>query len=229
MGKGRFGVKYALMAMIFVSVAGFFCGLGFEGSSSGEVDFAYARNLVGEGDTQGQGPKLLSGSLGSAGKSVMGSYSRYIKASDASILSSVRDVVLERVGEKEKYEFMYGSEKFKADYEKDGWVVYDSFKIVNHDDIVLICQALIDIHPVYGKDFKSFRTAQDMAFEWEQHNLAYQVLLEGNRWREHAKDVDLDPYDQGMTLSEMYERRTGKKIDYLEIIKRKFRSISNHK
>jgi hypothetical protein len=52
-----------------------------------------------------------------------------------------------------------------------------------------------------------------MAFEWQQHNIAYEQLPEGNQWRESAMNVDLDPDDQGKTFKEMYEERTGKKLD----------------
>ena len=52
-----------------------------------------------------------------------------------------------------------------------------------------------------------------MVYEWKQHNLAFQVLPEGNSFRESAKDVDLDPRDQGKSLVEIYEDRTGQKLD----------------
>jgi len=42
-------------------------------------------------------------------------------------------------------------------------------------------------------------------------------LEEDNQWKEHAKNVDLNPEDQYLTFKEMYEVRTGKKIDYSEI------------
>lgn len=59
---------------------------------------------------------------------------------------------------------------------------------------------------------QSTRTAEDMAFEWLQHNLAYEFLPENNPWRENAKDVDLNPEDQNRTFQEMYEARTGKEF-----------------
>ena len=66
----------------------------------------------------------------------------------------------------------------------------------------------------------SYRTADDMAYEWVQHNLAYEILPEGNSFRNSAKDVDLDPRDQGMSLVEIYEDRTGKKIDLKSLLKK---------
>ena len=80
-------------------------------------------------------------------------------------------------------------------------------------DIIIICQALLDIYPIHGRDMQSIRTAEDMALEWLQHNIAYELLPEDNPWREHAKDVDLNPADQGRTLEEMYEARTGEKFN----------------
>ena len=107
------------------------------------------------------------------------------------------------------YVFSYGGEEFVAYFDTYSWRVYDSYKITNHNDIVAICQALINVHPVYGADWESWRTAEDMAYEWEQHNLAYQMLPANSHWRDDAKDVDLDPYDQGKSFRELYESRTG--------------------
>lgn len=78
--------------------------------------------------------------------------------------------------------------------------------------MVSICQALLDVHPVHGSDMQSIRTAEDMAYEWLQHNLAYELLPEDNPWRRNAKDVDLNPEDQNKTFREMYEDRTGKEF-----------------
>ena len=131
-----------------------------------------------------------------------------------SILSSTDDVVLVPTDDYAMgYVFEYGGEQFTAYFDGNSWRVYDSYKIANHNDITIICQALINEHPVYGSDWESFRTADDMAYEWEQHNLAYTVLPEDNHWRNDAKDVDLDPYDQGKSFPEIYESRTGQKLD----------------
>ena len=129
-------------------------------------------------------------------------------------LGSADDVVLVPADDYgQNYVFEYGGEQFSAYYDGNSWRVYDSYRITSHGDIVAICQALINEHPVYGSDWMSFRTAEDMAYEWEQHNLAYKLLPEGNHWREDAKDVDLDPDDQGKSIEEMYESRTGEKLD----------------
>ena len=125
-------------------------------------------------------------------------------------LSSVDDVVLVPTDDYAcGYVFDYGGEEFIAYFDTYSWRVYDSYKITNHGDIVIICQALINEHPVYGADWESWRTAEDMAYEWEQHNLAYQMLPSNSHWRDDTKDVDLDPYDQGKSLNDLYESRTG--------------------
>ncbi len=113
------------------------------------------------------------------------------------------------------YRFTYSGKKYRAVYTAsyDTWTVYDSYRITNQHDITIICQALIDVHPVHGADLKSFRTADDMAYEWQQHNIMYELLPKDSRWKSSAKDVDLDPYDQGKSYKEIYENRTGKKFD----------------
>ena len=83
----------------------------------------------------------------------------------------------------------------------------------------IICQALIDVHPVHGKDLSSYRTADDMAYEWEQHNIAYKYLPDDSSWKGSAGNVDLDPYDQGRSFEEIYEDRTGEKFSIKEEIK----------
>ena len=118
-----------------------------------------------------------------------------------------------------KYYFTYKGEEFRTLYQNDCWTIYDSYKITNKADMKIICQALIDVHPVHGKDLSSYRTADDMAYEWEQHNIAYKYLPDDNSWKESAGNVDLDPYDQGRSFEEIYEDRTGKKFSIKEEIK----------
>ena len=107
-------------------------------------------------------------------------------------------------------------EVFSAIYTPNNWKIIDSYKITNKQDIIVICEELIKIHPVKGEDGISFRTAEDMAYEWVQHNLAYSLLPEGNEWRNNAKDVDLNPEDQGKNIIELYEKRSGIKFDLSE-------------
>ena len=67
-------------------------------------------------------------------------------------------------------------------------------------------------YPARVRDMESFRTPEDMAFEWLQYNIAYAFLSDDSPWKRSAKDVDLNPADQGKTFEEMYEDRTGKKF-----------------
>lgn len=116
--------------------------------------------------------------------------------------------VIDTDGQGKNYTFMYENEQFTAIYTKENWQIKDSYKINDLEDITKICQSLISIHPIHGNDMKSYRTAQDMANEWFQHNIAYFALPDGNDWKEHAKHVDLNPEDQGKNLIEMYKTRT---------------------
>ena len=128
-------------------------------------------------------------------------------------LSSAEDINLRDLdGQGTNYIFTYNNQDFSAKYTKDNWHITDSYKITNSGDIGIICQTLIDIHPIHGKDMKSYRKVDDLVYEWQQHNLAYNLLSDDNSWKEHAKDVDLNPADQGKSLAEIYEDRTGKKL-----------------
>ncbi len=129
------------------------------------------------------------------------------------ILSSTEDINLRDVdGNGRNYAFTYGDEEFIAVYWTEHWKILDSYKISSSDDMMIICQALIDEHPVHGSGMESFREADDMAYEWLQHNLAYAILPEDNVWRQKSKDVDFNPEDQGKTFYEIYEQRTGKEF-----------------
>ncbi len=121
-----------------------------------------------------------------------------------------------------KYDFKYAGETFKATYKKNTWHIENSYKITNAQDIKIICQALIDIHPIQGADYKSYRTADDMCYEWIQHNIAYTILPEDSNLKDDAKDVDLNPEDQGKDFKDFYESRTGKKFDVKNIDYKKY-------
>ena len=122
-------------------------------------------------------------------------------AYDASLLSSPEDIGLHDTdGEGVDYIFSYGGEEFFALYEPDNWHITDSYKIEDEDDILLICQALISVHPIHSADMQSYRAAEDMAFEWHRHNLAYSLLPDSSEWKSNAKDVDLDSKDEGKGL-----------------------------
>ena len=121
-------------------------------------------------------------------------------------------------GEETNYSFKYEGQTFIAIYTDDNWKIIDSYKIKNKRDMKVICKALIDIHPIHGKDMNSYRTVEDMAYEWEQHNIAYSILPDDNTWKENAKDVDLNPEDQGKSIVEFYEERTGIKLNLKELL-----------
>ena len=122
-------------------------------------------------------------------------------AYDASLLSSPEDIGLHDTdGNGVDYSFSYGGEEFFALYEPDNWHITDSYKIEDEDDILLICQVLISVHPIHSADMQSYRAAEDMAFEWHQHNLAYNHLPDSSEWKSNAKDVDLDSKDEGKGL-----------------------------
>ncbi len=143
-------------------------------------------------------------------------------------LSSPDDIKL-RSDDGNSYYFTYQDEDFYTEYYDDVWTIYNSYKITNSHDIKIICQALADEHPIHGKDMESYRTPSDMAFEWEQHNLAYQQLPEDNSWRESAKNVDIDPQDQGKTFKEIYEDRTGQEITIDDVFDKKDKIIEKIK
>ena len=117
------------------------------------------------------------------------------------------------------YAFTCDGEEFRAQHTWENWRIFDSYKITNEKKMTVICQALIDTYPVHGKDMESYRTADDMVYEWQQHNLAYTYLPEDNPWRESAMNVDFDPEDQGRSFEEIYEDRTGREFDLEEKIK----------
>ena len=77
-----------------------------------------------------------------------------------------------------------------------------------------ICQALIDEHPIHGSDYESYRTASDMAYEWKQHNIAHAILPDDNAFKQTTGNVDFDPEDQGKSLEELYESRTGQEFNF---------------
>ena len=98
------------------------------------------------------------------------------------------------------FTFLYNGETYHATFAEDTWKIIDSWKITDRSDMTIICRGITDAHPIPTPDHTGFRTPEDMAFEWEQHNIAYYMLPEGAKWKENAKDVDLNPEDQGKTI-----------------------------
>ena len=117
------------------------------------------------------------------------------------------------------YTFTYGGEEFTARYTRDHWKIMNSYKISSEADMLIICQALIDLHPVHGKDMSSYRTADDMVYEWVVHNLGYMMVSdEDASMKEHLRDVDFDPEDQGCSFDELYYNHTVKEFDLKDIL-----------
>ncbi|HAG14620.1 MAG TPA: hypothetical protein DCG49_12290 [Ruminococcus sp.] len=112
-------------------------------------------------------------------------------------------------GDSSHYLFTYHETDFQAVYKTDHWTIQDSYRITDPADMIMICDALIAAHPIHSADLTGYRTASDMAYEWTQHNLAYQLLGEDAPYKENAKDVDFDPNDQGKSMYEIYLDRTG--------------------
>ena len=109
-------------------------------------------------------------------------------------------------GQGRNFTFVYGGEQFNAEFSyrydgKENWRIYDSYKITNEADMIAICQALINIHTIRGRDLQSLRTPQDMAQEWKIHNRAYN-MLSGSGAKTRCKDVDFDPDDQGKSFGD---------------------------
>ena len=119
----------------------------------------------------------------------------------------------------ETYLFEYRKKTYEAIYTPDNWHITNSYQIREQNDIAIICKKLIEIHPIHGKDMKTYRKVEDLVTEWIQHNMIYDLLPDNNKWKNNVKDVDLDPKDQGRSMEELYESRTGKKINIEDIIK----------
>ena len=128
---------------------------------------------------------------------------------DSGLLSSTDDIGLTETGEG-SYTFTYSGESYNAYYTTDNWKIVDSYKITNKNDMIIICKALSDIHPIHTNDYEGYRTPEDLAYEWEQHNTAYSVLPDSSKWKANAKDVDLDPKDQGKSFLQMARDRLSK-------------------
>ena len=96
--------------------------------------------------------------------------------------------------------------KFSYRYDgKENWRVFDSYKITNESDMIAVCTALISVHTIRGRDLSSLRTPQDMTEEWKIHNSVYEMLGEGDI-KEHCKDVDFDPDDQGKGYADYFKQ-----------------------
>ncbi|MBR0511316.1 MAG: hypothetical protein IJJ81_01925 [Ruminococcus sp.] len=122
-----------------------------------------------------------------------------------SLLSFTEDIDLRDTdGGGQNYLFDYDGRSFSALYEPDNWHITDSYLIEDRADLVIICQALIDVNPVHNRDMTGWRTAEDMAYEWDRHNKAYYLMPESSEWKSSAKDVDLDAKDDGKSSFDLF-------------------------
>ena len=139
---------------------------------------------------------------------LLSSTSSSLKKKKSSLLESTEDIALTETGEG-SYTFTYAGEAFNAYYTPDNWKIIDSYKITDKSDMTIICEALSDIHPIHTSDYQGYRAPEDLAYEWDQHNTAYNILPDSSKWKANCKDVDLDPKDQGKSFLEMARDRLG--------------------
>ena len=130
------------------------------------------------------------------------------------LLTSTADIALTPQDDQGKnYTFTYDGKEYAAIHTADHWKIKNSYDINSEADMMIICQALIDLHQIHGKDMVSYRTADDMVYEWEVHNLAYAMISDDDPMKSHLRDVDFDPQDQGCSFEEIYYNHTGKELD----------------
>lgn len=114
-----------------------------------------------------------------------------------------------RTNDGETYYFDCGGETYTAIYTPDNWKIINSYKIRDKKTMTEICRALSEENPVRGADMSSYRTPEDMAYEWEQHNIAYDLLSDNSPYKGSVRDVDLNPEDQGKDVYELFLDRLG--------------------
>ena len=165
------------------------------GSSDGcSSDGCSSDGCSSDGGSQGGG----SSDSGSSGQADTGSSTGDGFDVPATLASSEELMLTDEDGT--HFHFTYHDQLFRAEYMPDNWKIFDSYRITNNRDMIIICQALSELHPIPSADHSGFRTAEDMAYEWHQHNLAYFLLPDEMKWKSNAKDVDLNSEDQGKNL-----------------------------
>lgn len=110
------------------------------------------------------------------------------------------------------YQFTYNGKTYTAVYTENrgkglyNWKIIDSYSIAGMNDMLLICQLLKDRHPIptSAVDGINFRSADNMAKEWDAHNYVYSIMPAGSSWSNRAKDVDIDPTGDGMDRNNFY-------------------------
>lgn len=143
--------------------------------------------------------------------------SKAFSSAQAGLLTSTADIALTSQDDQGKnYTFTYDGKEYTAIYTTDHWKIKNSYDINVEADMYIICQALIDEHQIHGKDMVSYRTADDMVYEWEVHNLAYAMISDDDPMMSSVRDVDFNPQDQGCSYDEIYYNHTGKEFDFSE-------------
>lgn len=129
---------------------------------------------------------------------------------------SADDVVLS-TEDNATYHFTYDGNEYTAVYsegaDKSGnWKIVDSYRASNKGDMRVICEVLQRTHKVRGR-ITEYRTATDMADEWESHNKGYAMIAPfspNGSTANRLKSVDLDKKDQGKTFSDFLNEFLGR-------------------
>ena len=114
----------------------------------------------------------------------------------------------------DNYSFEYGEQTFTAHYTPylgGDWKVVDSYRITNRADMIIICEQLLRENKVQGR-ITQYRTAKDMADEWEIHNKGYTLAaaLGMTSAVSRLKDVDMDKKDQGKSFDDFVAEFLGR-------------------
>ncbi|MCR5142222.1 MAG: dockerin type I repeat-containing protein [Ruminococcus sp.] len=111
-----------------------------------------------------------------------------------------------------KYQFTCNGRTFTAVYTENkekglyNWKITDSYQITKTSDMLFICRLLAERHPIptAALNGMSFRSADNMAMEWDAHNYVYGITAIGSSWNDRAKDVDIDPTGDGMNRNNFF-------------------------
>ncbi len=219
MGKKRFGFVVLFYILCLLAIGMLVICIKFENSSALKATVK-GKLIAAAAKTQKVDPDVAEAveQLTEMAESGVEGVSEATESEGEGILTGTADIALyDKDGAGRNYAFTYGGETFNAYYNGESWTIYNSYLITIQSDMKIICQALIDVHPILGRDRQSYRTPDDMVYEWVQHNIAFQFVPSDSQWYEKARDVNLDPDDQGRTIEEIYEDRTGEELDINKI------------
>ena len=225
--RKRHGFLKFILVMMILAMLGAFCYVRFYPGGSVEGLKSHVREagqlarggaseavesirekLGGESLKDNKAGQVIKRSASGALEALKEKLASQSRKSPKGILKSTSDINL-RSGGDGYYYFTYDGEDYRALYSSSTWTIYNSYRITNRKDITIICQALSDVHPVPSRDWQSYRTAEDMAYEWDQHNKIYLIAPKDGRTKERTRNVDLDPEDQGKTYEDYYRENFG--------------------